>query len=178
MNTFPGYCKTVVNTKLLYFLPNFCLQTIPVIPWKYIHPHCSSSRPTWPNSSLSLSQGRNMFFFKKHCLLLQSVSIPHPNPTDTFEVPWHREGMFGGPHPNAWGPGDGLFKQSFITLVWFGSPPDSNQRNEIEDNVSDCLLCLATGKRSLDLQGHTSQSLLGFPWLYERGQTDWRPQSF
>lgn len=62
-----------------------------------------------------MTQGSNTFENKNRwppplCL------NPHPILTDTFEAPWHSEGMFGGPHPDAWGPEGGLFTL-FYTLL-------------------------------------------------------------
>lgn len=78
--------------------------------------------------------------------------------------------MFNGPHPNAWGPMGGMFTLSY-TVTMAGC-------DMVLHLIQTCLLCLAAGERGLGLQGHTSKSLLGFPWLYESGQTDWRPLSF
>lgn len=96
-----------------------------------------------------------------HCL---SVSTP----TNTFEAPWKRGDVWWPPprRLGSWGWVVFTLLLCYHGWVWFWSPLDSNQRNG-DSSRPLCLLCLAEGKRGLRVQGHTSPSLLGFPWLYE-----------
>lgn len=122
--------------------------------------------------------GRNKCINKWWVSISMFLNPPPPHPSDTFEALWHSEGMFGGPTqaPAVLWVGCLLtFMHCYPRRLWFGSPPDPHQRDLDSNGPVGCLLCLPAGERGLNLQGQTSQSLLGFPWLYGPGQTDWRP---
>lgn len=80
---------------------------------------------------------------------------------------WHREGMFAGPHPVAWGPGDGLFILFSTRLPWEGVLSFSTWVEPKERRLkatSGGVYCVYWSA--------------GFPRLYECGQTDWTPLCF
>lgn len=92
---------------------------------KCIHPHCSSCRPTWPNSSLSMNQGRNKF-----SLSFSTPTLPPPIP---LKPPDTERGCLVAPTQTPGVLRVGCLHSFFIHCyhgrVWFGSPPDWNQRN-------------------------------------------------
>lgn len=134
---------------------------------------CFSCRPTWHSSFPSMDQGRNKSE-NKNCWPLPLCFNPHPIPTDTFEALWHR-GDVWCPPPRLLGSwGRVVYNLIYVVTAAgcdLGLRLIQTKEMAIEADLWGCLLCLAAGERGLSLQGHTSQSVLGFPWLYE--WTDW-----
>lgn len=103
---------------------------------------------------------------------------PHPIP---FEALWHREGMFGVPHPDARGPEGGLFTLFYTLLprlgviwvsIWF-----KPKKWRLEP-TSRGVYCTWLQGRGAWVYRDTPISLCWASPDCMNGQTDWRPQSF
>lgn len=98
LNLQPNLERLKPSKLLLYKLPPLLLP----------HTHLSKHEP-----------GREHVWIKTvgRC---PSVSTPTVSPSIPLKTPRHREGMFGGPHPDAWGLKGGMFTLFYALLTRSG----------------------------------------------------------
>lgn len=109
------------------------------------------------------------------------VSTPALSPPIPLKPPWYREGMFGGPHPDAWGPQGGLFTLFYTVLprsgviwvsTWF------QPRKWWLKLTSGGVYCTWLQGRGAWVYRDTPVSLYWASPDCMNEQTDWRPRSF